>query len=110
MKGNEELLETEIEVILKRVRDIDPGEADEVQEELEVALAEWGRLLPSEYGRMGGKTTTTTLAYPFGSTPDPIFQEKAWPVMTSMRNVDQGCEAKVVSTYGEVDMSASGDD
>ncbi len=83
-------IQAEIDAILSRVRDVDPGEADEVQEELEVAIAEWKQLLPSEYGRMGGKPTTTTLAYPYGSSPDPVFQDK-WS--THWRDLQQSRRA-----------------
>ena len=48
---------------------------------------------------MGGRVTTRTLAYPYGTTPDPVFQEKSWPVLTSMRNVDGTAEAKVIASY-----------
>jgi hypothetical protein len=48
---------------------------------------------------MGGKPEDTTLAYPFGSHPDEVFQSHAWPVPTSMRNVDGTSEARVLAIY-----------
>lgn len=98
-KESSDALELELEAIMERVNDVDADEMDDARVELEEALQEWYQLLPSEYGSMGGKPNTTTLVYPFGATPDPIFQDKSWPMMTSMRNVDQTCEARVVSIY-----------
>jgi hypothetical protein len=46
------------------------------------------------------------LAFPFGGIPDPDFQRDAWPVMTSMRNVDGTCEAQVVNVYESADAEA----
>jgi hypothetical protein len=48
---------------------------------------------------MGGTPTDTTLAYPFGGYPDDQFQRDAWPIPTSMRNVDGTSEAMVVNVY-----------
>jgi len=89
----------EIELLINRVESIDPGEAQDAKIELENWLGEWKEYLPPFYGPMAGAVNDQTLAYPFGSHPDPIFQSNSWPVMTSMRNVDGVCEAKVVTVY-----------
>ncbi len=90
---------SEIEYILSRVELLDPDERDDAEEELSDWLTHWQDYKPQEYGRMGGKVDTATLAYPFGSAPDPDHQEQAWPLMTSMRNVDGTCTARVLNIY-----------
>lgn len=48
---------------------------------------------------MGGTVSEQTLMYPYGSVPDDNFQREAWPVLTSMRNVDGTSAARVVNVY-----------
>ena len=99
-------IERELDGILDRISDVDANEEREAAEELRIALDEWEAVAPSEYGRMGGHVTTRTLAYPYGTIPDPVFQERSWPVLTSMRNVDGTAEAKVIASY---DVPTAGD-
>jgi hypothetical protein len=96
---HEEQMQEQIVTILQRVRALDPDEAEEAEEELVEWLNFWRKYLPSEYGPMAGKVNESTLCFPFGSIPDPNFQRDAWPVMTSMRNVDGTSEARVVNIY-----------
>ena len=99
-------IQRELNGILDRISDVDANEEREAAEELRIALDEWEAVAPSEYGRMGGHVTTRTLAYPYGTIPDPVFQERSWPVLTSMRNVDGTAEAKVIASY---DVPTAGD-
>jgi hypothetical protein len=99
IEQHEEQMQEQVVTILQRVRALDPGEVEEAEEELAEWLNFWRKYLPSEYGPMAGKVYDPTLAFPFGSIPDPNFQRDAWPVMTSMRNVDGTCEARVVNIY-----------
>lgn len=100
------LVEDELRKLLERIRDIDPDEEIDAAAEIDAALDEWEALLPDEYGKMGGTVNTSTLAYPFGSTPHVTHQREAWPVLTSMRNVDGTSEARVISTYRANDPTA----
>jgi hypothetical protein len=108
-------LAAEIDFILERIggsgdiKGIDPDEENEAAEELRKWIADWKKLLPPEYGKMGGNVTTTTLCYPFGSAPDPVFQRDSWPMMTSMRNVDGTCTAQVLNTYEVRDQDIDGE-
>jgi hypothetical protein len=95
-------IEDQIEAILQRVEQIDPAEAGDTRSELEAALAEWRRYKPPEWGKMGGTPTDLTLMYPFGSEPDDAHQRHAWPVPTSMRNVDGTSSARVITIYPAV--------
>lgn len=92
-------VEDQIEAILARVDRIDSSESNDTRAELESALAEWRAYKPPEWGRMGGAPTALTLMYPFGSVPDDTYQRHAWPVPTSMRNVDGTSNARVVTIY-----------
>lgn len=94
-----EALLSEIDNILNRIDDIDPDERVDAEREIQSWLDEWNEILPSQYGEMGGAPNTTTLAYPFGSSPHPVFQKDAWPIMTSLRNVDGTSEALVLNKY-----------
>ena len=102
-----EILEQEIGIIVDRIRSVDPGEEDDAQVELIEALDHWEAVCPAEYGRMAGSVNTTTLAYPYGAPPDPVFHEKAWPILTSMRNVDGTAEAKVIQSYNLPDFNGA---
>jgi len=94
----------EIEFILNRIEAIDEEELDESAAELQAAIKHWIKIAPPKYGEMGGAVQTTTLVYPFGSAPHAVFQRDAWPVMTSMRNVDGTCTARVLNSYpGDMD-------
>ena len=90
---------SEVKVILDRIRSVDKDEAVEAEEEIRGWLSFWENYAPPSYGRMGGKVTESTLAYPFGSTRDETYQRQAWPVPTSMRNVDGTSEAVVLNVY-----------
>lgn len=95
----DDVLEQELKILLQRIADIDGDERDDAERELREWIAEWQKIAPAEYGRMGGTAETTSLMYPFGSNPDQSFQRDAWPIMTSMRNVDGTCEAQVINRY-----------
>lgn len=98
-EDHEEQIATEMNYILERIEKLDPEEKDEAAEEIQEWLKSWKAMLPAEYGKMAGKPDTTCLMYPYGSPPDPLYQRKAWPVMTSMRNVDGTSVAKVLNIY-----------
>ncbi len=99
ISGSRDRIQRELDGILNRISDIDANEEQEAADELRSALDEWEAVAPQDYGRMGGRVATRTLAYPYGATPDPVFQERSWPILTSMRNVDGTAEAKVIASY-----------
>lgn len=94
-----ESIEEEFGLMLDRIKLIDEGEADSAAKEFYQALAEWEAVCPSSYGGMAGSPDTTTLVFPYGSAPHPEYQKKAWPILTSMRNVDGTAAAMVISDY-----------
>lgn len=95
----DDAMNAEVKAILERVSRLDEKELEATSAELNEWLDFWRRYSPADYGRMGGKPTDTTLAYPFGSLPDEQFQRDAWPIPTSMRNVDGTSEALVMNYY-----------
>ena len=88
-----------LEYIEARIDNIDEDEKPDAMLEIEDWLDEWKRIAPSEYGKMGGRPEQTTLAYPYGARPDREFQRDAWPILTSMRNVDGTSRAQVINQY-----------
>jgi hypothetical protein len=108
--GKEDELREEIEVIRSRIAQIDPEEVAESLEEINDWLEFWKSYAPTVYGGMGGTPTTNTLVFPYGSTPDENFQRDAWPMLTSMRNVDGTSAARVLSHYNETEVQTEGDD
>jgi hypothetical protein len=99
-------VQNQVEAIVQRIRAVDSGEAEEAEQEIEAWLKFWERYAPPEYGRMGGAVEDQTLAYPFGSIADQQFQREAWPILTSMRNVDGTCEAQVLNVYEPFELEA----
>jgi hypothetical protein len=89
----------QIDAIMARVHAVDSDESGETLAEIEEWLEFWKAYSPHEYGKMGGAPTNATLVYPFGGTKDPTFQRDSWPMLTSMRNVDGTCSARVLNTY-----------
>lgn len=92
-------VEEQIEAILERAESIDEGEYEDTKRELMQWLEFWKNYSPPQYGRMGGVPSDQTLMYPFGSVPHDTFQRDAWPVPTSMRNVDGTSMARVLNVY-----------
>ena len=92
-------LQKEIDFILGRVRQLDEDELSDASDELKYWLAKWQKIKPPEYGKMGGVPQDVTLAYPFGGNWHRLYQRESWPVMTTMRNVDATCVARVLVSY-----------
>lgn len=92
-------VDAQVDYILERARLVDPDEEAEAREEIADWLRFWRRYSPPEYGRMGGTVAEQTLVYPFGGIPDDQFQRDAWPLLTSMRNVDGTAAAQVLNFY-----------
>lgn len=99
INDHDQAMEEEVEAILTRIRNIDAKELDAASAEIDEWLSFWRQYRPATYGRMAGKVADTTLAYPFGGYRDDEFQRDAWPVPTSMRNVDGTSEARVLNVY-----------
>lgn len=99
ISDREEAMDIEVAAILDRINSLDPKEVEAAAAEIDEWLEFWRRYKPVDYGRMGGNPGDTTLAYPFGGHADEQFQREAWPIPTSMRNVDGTSEARVLNVY-----------
>lgn len=92
-------LEQICSILHERVLNVDARESDDAEREIETILRRWEDATPPEFGRMAGRPKTRTLMYPYGRDPDEELESDAFPVLTSMRNVDATCSAKVLTTY-----------
>ena len=88
-----------METILNRIQLVDEDEIEDSEAELSSILSKWKSYSPPSFGHMVGTPTTQTLMYPMGRTKNEVFEAEAFPVLTSMRNVDATCIAKVLTTY-----------
>jgi helicase-like protein len=93
----------ELNWILERIKDINKDELEDAKYELEDWLRDWRQYSPSAWGKMAGSVDEASLMLPFGASTDDQLVQAAWPVMTSMRNVDGSSSASVLSIYPEPD-------
>jgi hypothetical protein len=89
------------EEILRRVAEVEPAEAVRVESLLDRIFSEWKRLPPEIYGGFGGPSEAVPLMYPSGTHPSEAWDDRALATPSSMRNVDAGCQAKVISLFPE---------
>ena len=87
------------QVIEERVTQVDPGEREETMLLLERRKQHWHNVVPPRYGNFGPVIEETPLMYPAGSVPSELWEERAWPVQSSMRDVDATCNANVLTLY-----------
>ena len=88
-----------VETILDRIKQVDADEIEDSDSELSRILEKWRSYSPPNFGKMAGTPSSQTLMYPIGRIQDETFEAEAFPVLTSMRNVDATCVARVISTY-----------
>lgn len=94
-----ELLDNIKSIISDRIANIDPDELELTLKLLEERIDEWSRYLPPKYGGFYMQGGELPLMYPAGTSPPEEWDMKSWPTQTSMRNVDAGCDAGVISRY-----------
>jgi hypothetical protein len=105
--AKEDEIREQIATIRARIEAVDSRELDEALVEIEDWIRFWKGYAPHEYGKMGGTPSNSTLVYPFGSVPHPLYQRDAWPMLTSMRNVDGTCAARVLNVYDDVQQATA---
>lgn len=98
-KPIEDLVPKAIEVIVGRVRQIDPDEADAAQRQLEEIFSDWRRNPPPRYGDFRPPSSDTPLMYPSGTQKLAEWSEPTYPTPSSMRNVDSTCDARVIPRF-----------
>jgi hypothetical protein len=91
---------TEIrDLILARVARADETEVESTEAMIREIVSSWRRLQPGIYGTVGMPPDETPLMYPNGSQPRLTWANRSRATPTSMRNVDAGCDASVISSY-----------
>jgi hypothetical protein len=86
-----------------RVRSIDPAHLEYLMRALMKLSATWRRAPAAQWGGFGPRPEERPLMFPAGSEPREEWQNLAWPVPTSMRNVDAECRAEVLQMYPDPD-------
>jgi hypothetical protein len=96
-------LEEELNWVFDRIKDINIDELKDAKHELGEWLRDWRQYSPTAWGKMAGSVDEASLMLPFGAPKDDQLLKAAWPVMTSMRNVDGSSSASVLQIYPEPD-------
>lgn len=102
-KPIESLVPKVADILVRRVRLIDEGEADATMRQLEEIFEDWRRNPPPRYGDFRPPSTETPLMYPFGTQKLPEWSEPTFPTPSSMRNVDSTCDARVVPRFPAIE-------
>jgi len=95
----EEVIKLVRQVVEQRVASVDPSETDVTLALIKDRLDHWKGVLPPRYGDFGQVQVDIPLMYPAGTEPSERWEEKAWPTLSSMRNVDATCEAAIIGMY-----------
>lgn len=96
-------LDAELDWVLNRIENVDPDERLDAEHELSRAIRKWRQYAPAAWGKMAGSIEEKSLMLPYGAPGDDPLVQAAWPVMTSMRNVDGSSAASVLSIYSDTD-------
>ena len=86
-----------IDQILERIKRIDKEEYEESKKDLNKWIDDWKTGQSNKFGTQNNRSLNTkTLCYSFGTTPHKNFHGiKAWPILSSMRDVDKETELKI---------------
>lgn len=103
---DDQLIEAALKIVEKRVSSIDDGEKTAVLKESREFLDKWKRLMPAKYGSFGPADASAPLMYPAGSFPLPEWDDRATSTPSSMRSVDQTCQAKPMPVYPQPEIAA----
>jgi hypothetical protein len=98
-KPVEETVSRVVNIIVDRVRRIDPMEADAARRQLDDIFADWRRNPPPRYGDFRPPSSDTPLMYPSGTQKLSEWSEPNYSTPSSMRNVDSTCDARVISRF-----------
>jgi hypothetical protein len=87
------------DVLLNRVAIVDLPEASSTEKMIEEIVADWRLVPPPKYGHFGPPSDETPLMYPSGTQKRVEWADRPLATPSSMRNVDAGCDAAVVSSF-----------
>jgi hypothetical protein len=85
--------------LIERIGNIDAEEKKQSEDMLTALLQRWRAILPPIYGHFGPPPQETPLMYPAGSEPRVMWAGRSRATPSSMRSVDAGCDADVISQY-----------
>jgi hypothetical protein len=83
-------------ILLPRVRAIDPLEVDNFEKVFDLRVKEWRKWQPVKW-RAGYGDSDIPLLRAAGSYATPEQKEQSWPTMQSMRSVDAECIVEIAS-------------
>jgi hypothetical protein len=95
-------MEAFLEFLQARALSIDPDHADALGEHMHELVSEWEGLCGQqmEWGSFIPSDEVTFFRAPGSALPEGVPEDEAgWVVPTSMRNVDQECQARLVLRY-----------
>lgn len=96
---DEHLVDRVVQVLLERIREIDCDETALAEGMLAEFIGKWRKVLPPIYGHFGLPPQETPLMYPSGTEPRMVWGGRAKATPSSMRNVDSGCDAMVITQF-----------
>ncbi len=94
-----EIAPTVTDLIISRIRQIDPGEEAASRQQIHEIFTAWRRNPPPRYGDFKPPSAETPLMYPAGAQKLSDWSEPTYPTPSSMRNVDSTCDAKVLGSF-----------
>lgn len=97
---DEELRERIERIIEERVAGVDPDEREKAIEEVRAKFNHWRRIQPPRYGDCNPVLKEELpLLNPSGTIPHKKWEKPVWQTLTSMRDVDASCNARVIDSY-----------
>ena len=96
---NDPLFKRIRDILIERIQKVDSGESAAADLMLTELIERWRRIQPPIYGHFGTPPQETPLMYPSGTEPRAIWTDRAKATPSSMRNVDSGCDAEVISQF-----------
>jgi len=93
------LINQAADLLLARVKAIDPSETEATRHQLEEIFEDWRRNPPPRYGDFRPPMPETPLMYPSGTQKLSEWTEPCYPTPSSMRNVDSTCDARVIPRF-----------
>jgi hypothetical protein len=87
------------DILIQRIQQVDSGESTAADLMLTELIERWRRIQPPIYGHFGSPPQETPLMYPSGTEPRAIWANRSKATPSSMRNVDSGCDAEVISQF-----------
>jgi len=95
------------ELVLDRVREVDPTETEHLRRVLEGRIAEWRKWKPTKWEKAVEDIPLLRRAGAYASTE---VKALSWATLSSMRNVDAECEADITTLYATEEVDTEGVD